>query len=255
MILGTVFIFIRMAENKNKIIVYRDWISTFENLSDDEAGKLIKHFFRYVNDKNPEPPDRLTGLIFEPIKQTLKRDLKSFESKCLKNKDNAFIRWHKTDAIASERIKRNANHADNDNDNDIDIDIDIIDKHNVIKSNEKKSKTDFLDRIIQSFVDVHGEYEIINRGKERMATAKLLGIYKKKYPDSSTEETIAGLQAYFVQCVNIPDQWLKENMSIPIILSQFNKINTILKNGNTKKSSGATDHQIATVIAKHFGNG
>jgi hypothetical protein len=63
-----------MAEGKNKIIVNRDWISTFESLNDEEAGKLIKHFFRYVNDKNPEAPDRLTALMFEPIKYTLEKD-------------------------------------------------------------------------------------------------------------------------------------------------------------------------------------
>jgi len=240
-----------MAENKNKIIVYRDWISTFENLSDDEAGKLIKHFFRYVNDLNPEAPDRLTGLIFEPIKQTLKRDLKSFESKCLKNKDNVNVRWHKKDTTVYDRIRTDTNHTDNDNDND----NDIIDKHNVIKSNDKKSKDDFLDRIIKEFVDAHGDYVIINRSKERMATGKLLGFYKKKYPKSTGDETIAGLRAYFDLCVNIPDPWLKENMSIPIIVSQFNKINTILKNGKQGKQQGVTDYELAKITAKHFGNG
>jgi predicted restriction endonuclease len=64
-----------MAEGKKSIIVYADWISIFSGLNDDEAGRLIKHFFQYVNDQNPEPPDRLTKLLFEPIKQTLKRDL------------------------------------------------------------------------------------------------------------------------------------------------------------------------------------
>jgi hypothetical protein len=64
-----------MAQGKKNVIVYTDWISTFELLSDEEAGKLIKHFFRYVNDLNPEPPDRMIEILFEPIKTTLKRDL------------------------------------------------------------------------------------------------------------------------------------------------------------------------------------
>jgi hypothetical protein len=77
-----------MAEGKNKIIIYRDWITTFESLSDEEAGRLIKHLFLYVNDKNPKPADRLTALLFEPIKQTLKRDLKKYEAICLRNRIN-----------------------------------------------------------------------------------------------------------------------------------------------------------------------
>lgn len=70
-----------MAENKNKVIVYADWIDKFEELEDDEAGRLIKHFFRYINDLNPEAPDRTTKLMFIDIKNTLKRDLDKWEEK------------------------------------------------------------------------------------------------------------------------------------------------------------------------------
>jgi len=69
-----------MAENKKSFILYCDWITTFEKLSDEEAGRLIKHLFLYVNDNNPTPPDRITELVFEPIKQQLKRDLKYWET-------------------------------------------------------------------------------------------------------------------------------------------------------------------------------
>lgn len=77
-----------MAVGKKNVIVYTDWISTFELLSDEEAGKLIKHFFRYVNDQEPEPPDRLTEILFEPIKTTLKRDLDKWEVKAEKARIN-----------------------------------------------------------------------------------------------------------------------------------------------------------------------
>lgn len=53
-----------MAENKKTIVVYADWIEQFESLSNEEAGKLIKHFFRYVNDLNPVPEDRITEISF-----------------------------------------------------------------------------------------------------------------------------------------------------------------------------------------------
>jgi len=71
--------FIKMAENKKSIIVYADWIGKFEELSDDEAGRLIKHFFRYVNDQNPVAPDRTTKLMFIDIEASLKRDLVKWE--------------------------------------------------------------------------------------------------------------------------------------------------------------------------------
>jgi hypothetical protein len=69
-----------MAENKKGFILYSDQIHLFENLEDVEAGRLIKHIFRYVNDQNPDAPDKITNISFEPIKQQLKRDLRKFEA-------------------------------------------------------------------------------------------------------------------------------------------------------------------------------
>jgi uncharacterized phage protein (TIGR02220 family) len=76
-----------MATGKKKVIVYTDWINQFKDLTDEEAGKLIKHFFEYINDLNPTS-DRLTELLFNPIKATLKRDLEAWESKQQTNKEN-----------------------------------------------------------------------------------------------------------------------------------------------------------------------
>lgn len=77
-----------MAENKKKVIVYTDWIDIFKNLTDEEAGKLIKHFFMYVNDLNPETDNRIVELMFIPIKATLKRDLKTWEERQRANSSN-----------------------------------------------------------------------------------------------------------------------------------------------------------------------
>ena len=68
-----------MADGKNTIVIYKDWKNIFEKLTDEESGRLIKHLFRFVNDENPES-DRLIELVFEPIKLTLKRDLKHWET-------------------------------------------------------------------------------------------------------------------------------------------------------------------------------
>lgn len=71
-----------MAEDKKSFVAYSDWKTQFDLLSDEEAGKLIKHIFSYVNDENPvfEKEDRLIAISFEPIKNQLKRDLKKYEA-------------------------------------------------------------------------------------------------------------------------------------------------------------------------------
>ena len=79
-----------MAEGKKSFLFYVNWLSTFENLTDEEAGKLIKHLLKYVNNLNPEAPDRLTKLVFEPLKQVLKMDLKKYENIVERNRVNGY---------------------------------------------------------------------------------------------------------------------------------------------------------------------
>lgn len=96
-----------MAKEKNGFVLYCDIIHTAEKLTDEQAGKLFKHILRYVNDQNPEC-DFVTEIAFEPIKQTLKRDLVKYENKRAQNKANAEKRWN---ANASERIQTDAKDA------------------------------------------------------------------------------------------------------------------------------------------------
>ena len=77
-----------MAANKKSFIAYCDWLETFEELDDAEAGRLVKHLFRYVNDLDPQTEDKLTKMTFIPIKQTLKRDLKKHEVVVERNREN-----------------------------------------------------------------------------------------------------------------------------------------------------------------------
>ena len=118
-----------MAEGKNTVVVYRDWIDKFEELEDDEAGRLIKHFFRYINDLNPEAPDRITKLSFIDIEKSLKRDLikwdKKVEGRSIAGKASADKRKKEKEAQQNSTNptnvdfveKNSTNPTDSDNDN------------------------------------------------------------------------------------------------------------------------------------------
>jgi uncharacterized phage protein (TIGR02220 family) len=115
-----------MAENKKSVLLYCDIIHTVKELSDEEAGILFKHYLAYINDLNPTPKDKLTQIVFEPIKQNLKRDLEKWKDKSIKNKEIAIAGWEKRkNANASESIKNDANDADKVKDKVIDINIDF----------------------------------------------------------------------------------------------------------------------------------
>jgi len=70
-----------MAENKKGFVLYADLIHTINKMPSDKAGDLFKHILSYVNDEDPITDDMLIELVFEPIKQQLKRDLRKYEDK------------------------------------------------------------------------------------------------------------------------------------------------------------------------------
>ena len=111
---------IKMAEEKKGFILYSDIIHTIEKLTNEQAGVLFKHILKYVNDENPECKDLITEIAFEPIKQSLKRDLLKWDDKKQKRSEagvaGATKRWQNI-ANDSKRIKPMANIAVSVNDN------------------------------------------------------------------------------------------------------------------------------------------
>ncbi len=96
-----------MAEEKKGVIFYCDLIHTFEKLilkdrinKTNNSGELIYHYLQYINDRNPEPINDIIDLAFEPMKQTLKRDLIKWQN----------IKGKRSDAgkASAEKRKQNA---------------------------------------------------------------------------------------------------------------------------------------------------
>ena len=70
-----------MAEGKSSFVLYSDLIHTLKKLTDVQRGQLMLTILEYVNDLNPVVTDPVIDVVFEPIKQQLKRDLKKYEYK------------------------------------------------------------------------------------------------------------------------------------------------------------------------------
>ena len=77
-----------MAENKKAFVLYSDLKHTTDHLSNEDAGKVFKWVLDYVNDLDPEPLNGLLAAVCEPIKQTLKRDLKKYERRANNSRNN-----------------------------------------------------------------------------------------------------------------------------------------------------------------------
>lgn len=211
-----------MAVGKKKIIVYTDWITQFKDLTDEEAGKLIKHFFEYVNDLNPKS-DRLIELLFNPIKATLKRDLKSWESKQQTNKENGL----KGGRPRKEKTQNNPNNpvglietqnnpqkgvsdsvsvSVNDNDNDKkDISVINFDK--------------LLDYINLSF---DRQFRTINNKVKQSFKARL----KEGYTNEDIKNCIENIKNNKYHIENGYQYCTPEYISRPVTLDKFSKVNS-----------------------------
>lgn len=157
-----------MAENKKSFILYADQIHLFESLSDDEAGKVIKHLFRYVNDLNPELPDRTTQLIFEPIKQQLKRDLET---------------WKKSISGKSEGGKKSAEMRKK-----LKEMQEELDKFKILQDTSTNSTVNVNDNVNVNVNVNDNVNESVSNSNSNNAPTQILGVnYRPKYEDTNEE--------------------------------------------------------------------
>lgn len=117
-----------MAKDKKAFTLYADMIHTFRLLNNEQAGAIFKHLLAYVNDENPTFKDPMLEIVFEPIKQILKRDLVKYEKRCVQNKENANKRNYANDANGINGKPNDANHAEKEKDKEKDKEITKVTK-------------------------------------------------------------------------------------------------------------------------------
>lgn len=196
-----------MAQGKKSVLIYVEWMAIFEELEDSEAGKLIKHLFRYVNDLDPEPPDRLTKLVFEPIKQQLKRDLQKWESKSESRSESGRLGGIKSGETRRKNSKQNeANEA--------------------IGLNSKQNEAN---EAVKVKVKVEDKVKVKEKRKIKVFVAPLLEEVKKYFTDNGYSEAVA---ERFFKSYSVAD-WVDTN-GRPVINWKQKAINVWFNENNKK---------------------
>ena len=190
-----------MAKDKKSFLLYCDYIETFEDLDDDEAGRLIKHIFRYVNDLNPEAPDKLTKVSFNQIRLQLKRDLLKYEQIRERNAENARKRWDKNNATAYDRIPKYTKNADTDTVTDTDTVIDInIRELDFTKKVKQEFKETYTAELLEEFCNhwtQHGEKDkkmLFEKQKSFEIKKRLITWHRNSLKFNKNTETITSVK-------------------------------------------------------------
>ena len=127
-------------KQKDSFIIHHDTASIFQELTNEQAGELIKHLIFYSNslNENPKEPKKPSGfslvitLLAHSFEKQLERDFWKYQTVCERNENNGKKggRPQKLDKI---KTQENPKKADSEKDSDSD------------KDNDKESEKDIKD--------------------------------------------------------------------------------------------------------------
>ncbi|MGN0674310.1 MAG: DUF6291 domain-containing protein [Oscillospiraceae bacterium] len=123
---------------KKSFILYHSYGEIFSELTDEEAGQLIKAIFAHEIDGAAPDMDRLVKMAFLPIKSNLERDRAEYESVCEKRRESGRLGGRPKKQVVSEESKgfsEKAKKPDNDDENETDNDNAIVNDNAYVNDN------------------------------------------------------------------------------------------------------------------------
>lgn len=157
-------------KGKKSFIAYADWKEMFEELPDEEAGKLVKHIFRYVNDEEPETDSILVRALFTQIRATLKRDLKKWEEQRQQRVDAGKASAAKRKQNSTTVNDRSTKHNERARNSTVNVSVSDSVSENV-NVNEREENARALDYLMENF-PTRFESEFLMRYKSQINNRK-----------------------------------------------------------------------------------
>lgn len=177
----------------NYFCLYLDMVETFEDLTDEEAGLVIKSLLAYCNGQEVPQLSGGAKIVFGLLRRQFERDSESYESKRLKLSENGrkggrpkANESKENQLLFSESKKSQEKEEDKEKEKDKEEDKD-----------KKKEKADALASMFARFWAVYPRHE---------AKQTALKAFTKINPDEALLETILSA----VECFKNAAQWQED---------------------------------------------
>lgn len=197
---------------KDSFILYTEQKEVIDKLSDEQAGKLIKAIYEYVETGQMPKLDALLEIVIIPFKQNIDRNANKYEETKKKRSEAGKIgaevkkQMKAKQANANFAKSKQANQADNVNDNDnVNVNENVNDNDN---DNVGDSCVDGLQEVIDfysnniGFLNPYG-LKILESYVEDMSSE--LVIYAMQIAVENNKKTISYIKA-------ILNNWAKANI-------------------------------------------
>lgn len=156
------------TKNKKKsFIAYSDWRDTFNELTDEDAGKLVKHIFAYVNDENPTTDSVIIRAVFAQMKNAIDRDRekweKQIEQRSKAGKKSAELRATKSNERSTVVNETQRNPTDS-------VSVSVSDSDSVSVSTNVDDMHPTLSEVMEKVLELYGE-EVVHSMSEFFRTS------------------------------------------------------------------------------------
>ena len=188
--------------NKESFILFAEQREIFENLTDKQAGQLIKAIFEYESTRIIPELDKTVKVAFIPIKQTLDKNYEKYIEKCEQNKLNGKKGGRPKKPKETEQnpnkpngFFENPKNLDNEYDNDILDDYkDIFNYLCMVaeKFPNSKEQVNFYQQCMKKIIAM-GKGEII----ANLDISKLSKCWEKMNQQRGVENK----ESYFISCL------------------------------------------------------
>jgi len=214
-----------MAKDKKSFVLYVDQKEMVDQLPDEVAGKLFKLIYSYCNDENPDVKDLLLGVAFAPIKQALKRDLKKYEERAERSKENG----RKGGRPRKEQIN------------------DETQETQWVKKKPRKPDSDSVNDTVIDYNKLIDFFNSVTGKNSRTVSKKVKGQINARLSEGYTKDDIAKALENVVK-----DDYHKETNLKYVTLEFITRSDKLDKYLNVKPTPKSNDDKLVAYVKKHI---